>query len=945
MDFNTDLGQATKLGARLTVLAMAVALAACGGGGASDAVSSSGGNGNNGSPTTPVTNNLKASFEFGENNAFDVAGSQLVVNVRVVDRTTNSSAEGAIVTLGLADADVKGVAIIGLPSVETNGEGIASFTLLLNEAVTPDLKAKLLSEGVTVSAVVRSTNGALSSPFTQSIRVLEGSEQVDSNLSLRLESDRAAVKPSGGSFVVTTKVLDENGGGVEDQAVTLAITDALKNNVTISGASTATTDEKGEASFTIVFAPTADTDVQELIRSGIAMAAVLVSDNAVRSTINVAVVAELLEDVTISVSQNDASLNTGGGSTELNLRVTDARGGVMAGIPVVLNIVNKTTSGATLDTASTIVTDEFGIAKTRVVIDSNRNILDFRFNRDVSVVASVLDDNANVVTSQNITIPVLGTMVTLDANQTVIKAGESLTVTVSARDGQGNPLINSRVQLLDEAGTAIGHSEVRTTAQGKAVIVLGPNLLVPNLDGQVVIGGRAFGTTVGVQQDAQIPLRIAASDQDFSFTQVGGTFGVNETAQIKLQVRGLAQSDVLGKEIELLSTQGSVDAQKKIITDAQLVNGIFVGEVTFSLTSDSPGLANLSAFLDGVRLTGQVNFISKTADKLILQADETVLVPSASTPIRVVVKDRNDAPVQGVRVLFSRGNDASAGSLSSPEAVTDASGVASVIYTAGQTPTPLGGVNLNARIENAQLSVNEGSINLTVAEQAAFITLSFSNKLAVDKEIFYVMPVAAAVVDNVGRPVANQLVSLSLTPTQYLKGRWDVVTLGFGSVFDNEWRRTPYVNEVIRDEDGFITQYFPQLPAVVCDSEDSNRNAIKDAGEDINNNSILDPRNPVIIVDADGNAVGANGRAEFRTDSEGKLFFELHYGKNFAEWLRMDIRASTRVQGTEFFHKANIGLPVLLDDIFINGDGLSERPNVESPYGQFVELDACRNKN
>jgi hypothetical protein len=765
---------------------------------------------------------------------------------------------------------------------------------------------------------------------------------VDSNLSLRLDTDRAAVKPAGGSFVITSKVIDENGGGVEGQAVTLAITDALKNNVTIKGASTAITDENGEAKFTIVFSPTATTDINALMRSGIAMAAVLVSDTAVRTTINVAVVADLLEDVTISVSQNDASLNTGGGSTELSLRVTDARGGVMAGIPVVLSIVDKTRSGATFDTASTIVTDAFGIAKTRVVIDGNRNILDFRFNRDVAVVASVLDTNGNVVTSQNVTIPVSGTSVTLDANQTVIKAGESITVTVKARDGQGNPLINSRVQLLNESGVAISHGEARTNSTGSTVIVLGPNLLESNEQGQVVIGARIFGSTVGVQQDAALPLRIASSDQDFSFSQVGGTFGIGETAQIKLQVRGISASEVIGKTVELLSTQGSLDAQKKTITDAQVVNGIFVGEVVFNLISDSPGLANLSAFMDGIRLTGQTNFVSRQADKLILQADETVLVPSASTPVRVIVKDRNDAPVQGVRVLFSRGLDASAGSLSSPEATTDASGVATVTYTAGQTPTPINGVNLSARIENAQLSVDQGNINLTVAEQAAFITLSFSNTLEVDKEIFYKMPVAAAVVDNVGRPVANQLVSLSLTPTQYIKGQWEIVSLGFGSTLSKEWRRTPYINEIIEVDDR-VTQFFPQLPAVTCVSEDGNRNAIMDTGEDINGNGILDPRNPVIIVNADGSVASTTGRAEFRTNAEGKFFFELHYGKNFAQWLQMDIRASTRVQGTEFFHKANIGLPVLNSDITIFGNNSSDRPNVLSPYGQFIGLDACRN--
>ena len=104
MDFNTDLGQATKLGARLTVLAMAVSLAACGGGGASDAVVS----GVVASQPTdtvviepaPPISQERLSLSFDSNNieGWDLDGVRSNITLRVADKFGNAVPEGAIVS-------------------------------------------------------------------------------------------------------------------------------------------------------------------------------------------------------------------------------------------------------------------------------------------------------------------------------------------------------------------------------------------------------------------------------------------------------------------------------------------------------------------------------------------------------------------------------------------------------------------------------------------------------------------------------------------------------------------------------------------------------------------------------------------------------------------------------------------------------------------------------
>lgn len=918
MDFNIQPGQLAKNGLRVTMLAAAVAVASCGGGGSSSSVGNAGTK-----PTTPAvkTSAYRLTQLSLDKNSIKISGDTINVTVQSVDQF-GGGAPSQKVFLAVDKSSENGVTINGASSQTTDSNGFVTFTLKFDPSGLSEAQVQqVLQNGVSIAAIAYDSTGAQSNKVSRIIPLTQAG-QTNTNYQLLMRTNKVAVAAAGGTVDITVSVLDQNAGGVTAQNVTLAVNEALTYGLRIVGQSTKPTDNNGDAIFTVSYAPTASTNVAELIQKGIVLGAAVESTTLKQSLI-VPVVSEAATDFAIAAYQSSTTITTGGGSVDLTFRVTDLDGGALSGVPLQLSITEPQKVGASLSTPSRLSTDSDGMVKTTVNVEGRT--LDHLINHPVNITARILDANNNVVALQPVTINVTGTTLTLDANKTVVNAGESLDVTATARDGRGNFIANAQVAILSEAGVELARA--RTNETGKVFLNLPAALLTPNADGEVVLSGRLFGASANVQQDSVNKIRVASSSQDFSFTKIGQTAQVGQPTQLTMRVKGRTQAEVVGQKVRILTTQGqfSVTAEEqaagqlpsniKVITitpamvSVNPTDGLFFADLSVELLSTSPGLANLSAFLGENRITGQVNFVSQVPAKLIAQAEETTLAPKASTRVMVIVKDANDAPVEGVQVLFTRTLDASGGSLSSPEATTDASGVAYVTYTAGSAPTPQNGVVIDATLEDKfPLTVNNSRVQLTVAAQAAFITMSFSNKLAIDEEeIYYQWPFSATVVDNIGRPVANKPVSLKITPTQYLKGEWVIVTTVVGTQRFTSWFRD----------------------TVTCNSEDSNRNAILDAGEDFNGNGTMEVRNPVSII---GGNEQADGTVLFRTDSEGKFKFNLHYGKNFAEWLRFDITASTDVQGSEFVSRTNVMPPVLVDDIRIE-NGSSIRPNYESPYG------------
>jgi hypothetical protein len=115
------------------------------------------------------------------------------------------------------------------------------------------------------------------------------------------------------------------------------------------------------------------------------------------------------------------------------------------------------------------------------------------------------------------------------------------------------------------------------------------------------------------------------------------------------------------------------------------------------------------------------------------------------------------------------------------------------------------------------------------------------------------------------------------------------------------------------------------LPLAGCVDEDiNNRNGVLDAGEDLNNNGLIEAGNKATAVSQ------AEGGSTLITDVNGFGIIDVYYPQEYAYWLEVTLEARTSVQGTEFAEATTFVLPGSADDF--NQEDTSP-PGVNSPFG------------
>jgi hypothetical protein len=265
-----------------------------------------------------------------------------------------------------------------------------------------------------------------------------------------------------------------------------------------------------------------------------------------------------------------------------------------------------------------------------------------------------------------------------------------------------------------------------------------------------------------------------------------------------------------------------------------------------------------------------------------------VLTPESTTKVIALVKDDIGAPVENATVVFTL-RDPSGGRLSSATAITNDSGLATVIYTAGKTQTNSGGVVVSAKASTAQYPLPQYSsdLKLSVAIQSAYITVAQNQFVDNTDATNYVKDFSANVVDTVGNPINSQRVSLSLTQTAFLKGVFVFVPA-------NPLTNTP--------------AYWDQRVSAYC--------------------PMTEFPLPAAILSSTGEATQATS---FITDSLGRFSFKISYGKNYASWFESTINAATRVTTKDNMTALAFYAPAAAEDF--DDSGKVSPPNRVSPYG------------
>jgi protocatechuate 3,4-dioxygenase beta subunit len=862
-------------------------------------------------------------------------GDSFVVNVQAL-ADDQRPITGQQVNFALSSAALAAGVVAEVVTASTDTNGRAQFTVTVPKTVDQAVLNNLINYAVTLTEA----NGALNTQVA-TVSIIQ-----PVRLYSFLLSANKIVQTSGDTFKVFARATDSAGNPAANQQIRLSVADPIRTGVTITGDAQVQTDADGLAVFDLTLTPGANVD-QDLLTRGIMLNAVLTEDSGIQTRQAMIVPVDTLNTTgryVISWTQSKSSFTGFGDEIELTYRVTDANGGVLAGVPVALRIQDALVAGATLTTPARLTTNAEGLIVTRVRLTGRD--LDALLSSDiVQVVASVQalrtqpDSTLDVYTLAEQTVSLSkggGASLSLESSRTVLRSGESTTVTVTFKDAEGRPVANAPVQIVDENNNdaVLNTTTLQTDATGRVQTTLTYSQLTFAADGRARISAIVRGSQPNISRRAAESVTIvSATDALFSFVSLPETVSAVDTyIPVTMRIRAATAAELVGSltfntSLGRVSLTSGVNgsANQTVVT----LNGISDGtegnmqyrDVTVFVRSGFPGIAVLNASYQRInpsngqvisteQISADIRLRAVTPAKLMLQAEQTVLVPNQSTRIVAIVKDANDSPVSGAEVRFERLVDTSAGRLSAATAITNDAGVAVVTYTAGSS-APLDRVEINAIVEsNPAIRPQPGVLTLTVAQQAAYITVGNSDRVrASGDNIYYYHPYSMAVIDGSGRPVANQAVSVQLFASDYAKGFWRLVPVVINGDTVNVWQLFNYQS---------------------CDTEDQNRNFTLDLGEDLNGNGKIEAANPVAII-ANNVPADVNGVVTFVTDNEGKFDFEVRYPKIYSQWLEFEMKATTRVFGSEYTSVTLQGLPVAAADITTNDGGT--RPNITSPFG------------
>jgi hypothetical protein len=862
-------------------------------------------------------------------NTLNLNGGETQIEV-IAKNSKGNIVSGQKVFLALpASVASKGVALVSGGSQTTDDSGKTVFTVAVPNNLTDAQKAAIGRSFVVALSAADSSGNIVTQTSTVRTTIPTGTTE-----SLTIGANKV-VNTKGDTFKVFVRVAKDD-KSIAGRTVALNVNDPLNTGVTVSQG-TAVTNSDGVATFNLTLENGASVN-QATLESGIRLTATTTTADNVKLEQNyiVAVDTSTIESYQLIASSDKPTLTTGGDQTQASFIVTDNNGGILTGVPVQLSIENLESSGAALTTSSTVVSDSSGRVDVGVLLAANS--INARLNHSVVINAKIVtpqydvDGNVNmqVREQKSLSLSAIGTTLTLTASEKNLKDNSTTTLSSTLTDGTGLAIANAKVELIDTDGNLIANDATAITdAEGKASFTVNESDLSFDSNGNLRVFVRAVGEReLTTQRSTSSIDLVKVSQAGISFIDIEDVYDVNMAQNINIQIRtnSVAEANALiGKLLEVQTTIGTFANNDVISTQAITAANIQGNIITVPVVLNSPlaGTAVLQATVLGEMNNGQLKyqttvdtrFRATTPANILFQAVRSVITPGSSTELVATVKDKNDVPVEGQTVVFSRASDSSAGRLSAATAITDSKGQARVVYLANAS-SPINGVTLNARLLNDPNNIGSKSTTITVSKDAVYTTLTFANKISSD-DIYYTVRGSISVMDGSGQAVANKEVSIKSYAVEYAQGRV--------CLLDSS---TSYQGANIVDGEGNISTPEPKTFSEKSDillrsnwitSEDSPEyNYILDNDDDVNNNGVLDTINPVAII---GGTFADDGYS-FITDAEGRADFQVRYPIRYSNWVKVRFDASTFLNGSENTQSLNYSLPYLDGDLDIVGDTL-----------------------
>lgn len=558
---------------------------------------------------------------------------------------------------------------------------------------------------------------------------------------------------------------------------------------------------------------------------------------------------------------------------------------------------------------------------------------------DVSAVVIPSTPGTTSTSTVTPTVPVTDFVLFMDKSTLNNGGTDRALLTVQALDASRNAVVGAAVAVsVDQGGVFIPTGTSFTNASGTYTgnVFIGADKTDRVITLTVTINSIVRRTSVQVRGS-----RISLQAQPSTFSP--GQTGTMTASLLDSSLNPIANSviTITGNVPGLTGTTFTTNA-------SGLVSGVFTAPATagaYIIGASGSGVVaadyqiTVSAagvIPDAVIPVGAVPSLSASPNVLSVNS---VGSTSNRANLRFLFTNSTGGPVTNVRVIFAdqtTGLASVASSITSGTTtlVTDASGVVTAQYIAGQNSSPTNGVRITAFYCATNFSVTgsagayvsscasgAGSVDttLTVAGAALAITIGDDNLLTKGSGT-YIKKFSVAVADSAGRAVGNVPVDISLDLTHYGKAtRWG----GHQSA-------PPPANSAI-DYSTLVTDTLGTYTFRWCQNEDVNRNGVadttavnaffpsgvenRDGSLDANGQPSLQPRRSDIIISYDDPTVTT-------TNSAGFLDVRVQYSQRFGGWLAYRVRVTANVAGSQGLAEKSFVTDVAASDV-LNGSFLT----------------------
>ncbi len=415
-------------------------------------------------------------------------GEKFTVTASVLN-SLNTGLGGVPVQFKLDDPSMTGVyAVSDTSNVVTNASGEATIEL---EVKSEAAKAKLLSQGINITATAKNTTGTSPVDVTNKLNILGKDPAFNENitkvskvgLSSSLTNNEFDLTV-GNTFTVTANVLDASQGALANVPVTFTLPGLDQTGIANLSGSTVTTDAQGKATINLSLTSLNATQRSYLMSNGLTVNASVANGTSVApiklsakqsSTLPVTV-----ESVSV-VADSDNILMTAGSTVKVTAIALDKNFGGLANQTLTVKIPDPSATGVYNITGSTITTDSKGEAIFNLQIKSALTAAQKQAlaNGLVVDITAANGKTGQIKLSAKAVNDVVVSNVNLTSNVTNIplSVGSQFTVTANVSDAQNGTIANSPVtfslpSLADYGVTSLSPSTIITDDKGQAIITL-----------------------------------------------------------------------------------------------------------------------------------------------------------------------------------------------------------------------------------------------------------------------------------------------------------------------------------------------------------------------------------------------------------------------------------------------------------------------------------------